>query len=159
MEIQFACPRCQRPHNTSLAGETQELACECGWSRPVVLAERADLPVETCVACGCGDLWRQKDFPQKLGLFMVVLGAGLSTLAWKYYLPQWALGILLLFAAIDMVLFAVMRDVLVCYRCGARYRKVPGMAATRTFDLETAERYRQEAARQAEMTASHAAPK
>lgn len=106
-----------------------------------------------CAVCGCRDLWRQKDFPQKLGLFCVVLAASLSTLAWWYYEPQWALGILLAFAAADLLLFGLMKDVLVCYRCAARYRQPGALAETAPYNLETAERYRQEAARLAELAA------
>ncbi len=47
-----------------------------------------------------------------------------------------------------LVLFAVLPDVLVCYRCRARHRTAGGDDRT-TFDLETAERYRQERIRAA----------
>ena len=51
------------------------------------------------------------------------------------------------FALADMVLYAVMRDALVCYRCHARYRHVGATDQHPKFDLEKNERYRQEAAR------------
>jgi cytochrome c553 len=97
--------------------------------------------------CGCDDLWRQKDFPQRVGLAMVALGAILSTIAWAYHMPATALGVLLGFALVDLVLFTVMKDVLVCYRCHARYGDVTFRDDQPRFNLETAERYRQEAAR------------
>ena len=103
-----------------------------------------------CLCCGTEDLWRQKDFPQALGLLFVVTGAGLSTIAWAYVEPNWALGILLVFAAIDMALYAVMRDVLVCYRCSARHRKANLHDDHPRFNLELNERYRQEEIRLAE---------
>jgi hypothetical protein len=52
------------------------------------------------------------------------------------------LGILLAFAAADLILFAVMPDVLVCYRCRARYSRRDASEYP-AFDHETAERYRQ----------------
>lgn len=100
-----------------------------------------------CLVCGCGDLWRQKDFPQKLGLALVGLGALLSTIAVALFMPLTALGVLLAFALLDLVLFVYMPDVLVCYRCGARHGRTPLGEEYPRFDLETAERYRQEAAR------------
>lgn len=104
--------------------------------------------------CGCNDLWRQKDFPQKLGLAMVALGALLSTMAMAYYYPTTALAILLAFALGDLLLYTFMPDVLVCYRCGARHRHArPGEEYPR-FNLDTAERYRQEAARLADARSS-----
>ena len=84
------------------------------------------------------------------GLLFVVTGAGLSTIAWAYVEPNWALGILLVFAAIDMALYAVMRDVLVCYRCSARHRKANLHDDHPRFNLELNERYRQEEIRLAE---------
>jgi hypothetical protein len=108
---------------------------------------RENAAPQRCLVCGCDDLWRQKDFPQRVGLAMVALGAVLSTIAWAYHLPATALGILLGFALVDLLLFTFMKDVLVCYRCHARYRDVPFRDDHPRFNLETAERYRQEAAR------------
>ena len=51
-------------------------------------------------------------------------------------------------ALIDMVLYSWMGDMLVCYRCGARHRKSAMDEAHPRFDLETAERYRQQQLRQ-----------
>jgi hypothetical protein len=95
-------------------------------------------------------LWRQKDFPQRLGLAMVALGAVLSTIAWAYHLPATALGVLLAFALVDLLLYTFMKDVLVCYRCQARFRHADLGEDYPRFNLETAERYRQEAARVAQ---------
>lgn len=75
---------------------------------------------------------------------MVGIGAVLSTIAWAYYLPEWSIGILLFFALIDLLLYLFMPDVLVCYRCGARYGASAGKDQVAYFNLETAERYRQE---------------
>lgn len=83
---------------------------------------------------------------------MVALGALLSTIAIAFYYPATALGILLAFAFADLLLYVLMPDVLVCYRCQSRHRHTqPGESVPR-FNLETAERYRQEAARLAQTT-------
>ncbi len=78
---------------------------------------------------------------------MVALGAILSTIAWAYHLPATALGVLLAFALADLLLFTFMKDVLVCYRCQARFRHADLGEDYPRFNLETAERYRQETAR------------
>lgn len=153
MHVLFACPRCSKSNDVTPAAGDSSLACACGWHRDVKVS--AETPQE-CLVCGCGDLWRQKDFPQKLGLFLVALGALLSTIAWWQHQPVWALGILLAFAAADLTLFIVLKDVLVCYRCGSRYRDAVKGGEGQPFNLETAERYRQEAARLSEMSASAA---
>lgn len=154
MQLRFTCPACQHPVATVIRAGDDAVSCGCGWRRPIADSPSAAEseaaaptgPVQKCLVCGCHDLWRQKDFPQGLGLLMVGLGALLSTIAWFNYLPELALGILLVFALIDILLYTVMRDVLVCYRCKARYADTPLDEHAR-FNLETAERYRQEAAR------------
>ena len=71
----------------------------------------------------------------------------LSTVAMAYMQPELSLGILMVFALADMILYAVMPDRLVCYRCHAQYRRLAGMERVGTFNLEVNERYRQEAIR------------
>jgi len=101
----------------------------------------------SCVVCGSPDLWRQKDFPQTLGFLAVGAGILLSSIAWYYYRPAWAIGILMGFAALDMVLYVVMPDVLVCYRCRARHGGVTLTHEHEAYNHELGERYRQEALR------------
>lgn len=74
---------------------------------------------------------------------MVAAGALLSSIAWSLHRPIAALGILLGFAALDLLLYVVMPDVLVCYRCRARHSG-GDLKEHPPFDHETAERYRQE---------------
>jgi hypothetical protein len=148
MHVSFQCPQCGQPRRADIASGGTAIACDvCHWARPLPAAASEKEVPERCLVCGCHDLWRQKDFPQRLGLAMVALGALLSTVAWAYHLPAAALGILLGFALVDLLLFTFMSDVLVCYRCRARYRDVSLRDDHPRFNLETAERYRQEAAR------------
>ena len=145
MQLIYQCPKCDAPNIEVVSPETNKLSCAGqDWSREISTADIEDDRPKRCLCCGNEDLWRQKDFPQALGLLMVVTGGGLSTIAWAYVEPVWSLGILLVFAAIDMVLYAVMNDVLVCYRCGARHRKANIHDDHPRFNLELNERYRQE---------------
>ncbi len=145
MQLQFACPRCGRQHHVPDVARCERLECDaCGWSR--ALPEDAldqDNP-RRCTVCGCGDLWRQKDFPAQLGLLLVAAGAVLSTIAWASFRPLWAIGILMIFALADLALFVLMPDVLVCYRCRSRHRPEQIAERFEQFSLETAERYRQQ---------------
>lgn len=86
---------------------------------------------------------------------IVALGVVLSTIAMAYMRPELSLGILMAFALADMILYVVMRDCLVCYRCHARFRKIANLESESAFDLEINERYRQESIRlkQAEQSA------
>lgn len=148
MWIVFECPACQSHNVSEVAAQTEQLRCSsCSWQRPVAAENRAATEPAHCVVCGCGDLWRQKDFPQRLGILMVGTGALLSTIFWWFMMPAWAIGVLLVFALVDGVLYTLMRDVLVCYRCKTRHRHAPLDGRHERFNLETHERYRQEAIR------------
>jgi len=115
-------------------------------------------PPANCLVCGNADLWRQKDFPQLLGLVLVAAGAVLSSIAWYFHWPKTALGLLMAFALADMVVFVVMPDVLVCYRCKARHHHLQSSSAEHPgFSHETAERYRQEELRRLEAQRSRPA--
>jgi len=83
-----------------------------------------------------------------LGLALVATAAICSCVAWAWYQPI-AAGVILGVAALaDMVLYTRMGDMLVCYRCGARHRQTTMDEEHPRFDLETAERYRQQNLRQ-----------
>lgn len=148
MQILFDCPKCLQPASGEVSDSSHDVNCSrCHWTRPI---REGDLQAQTpqrCLVCGCTDLWRQKDFSQALGVAIVALGILLSTIAIAYMQPELSLGILMVFALADMVLYAVMRDRLVCYRCHAIYRRVPDLKQIGAFDLEVNERYRQEAIR------------
>lgn len=153
MQLVYHCPACDTLNYSSPSSADRTLTCgadECQWSREIPETHiDGDRPLK-CLCCGNPDLWRQKDFPQGLGVLMVATGATLSIIAWANYRPLWALGILLVFAAIDMALYVLMPDVLVCYRCKSRHRKADMDDDHPRFDLELAERYRQEEKRLAE---------
>ncbi len=145
MRLRYQCPRCEIPQSQEISAPAGEIHCaECDWSRSVDSEELNDSIPTHCLICGNSDLWRQKDFPQALGLTMVAAGATLSSVAWWFHRPVWALGILMAFAAIDLLLYALMPDVLVCYRCRSRHSNDADLSEHPTFDHETAERYRQE---------------
>ena len=56
-------------------------------------------------------------------------------------LQWWAWAVLLASAVIDGLLYLAVRDVVVCYRCGAQHRGL-GYSSNRPFELTIQERYR-----------------
>jgi len=151
MQIVFHCPGCDTTNYRHVNTASHSLDCShCDWTRQIPEADLKDETPQCCLTCSNSDLWRQKDFPQGLGLLMVVAGATLSTIAWWKMEPAIAIGILLVFAAIDMLLYVAMPDVLVCYRCRSRHRKASIAEEHPRFNLELHERYRQEEIRLAE---------
>ena len=143
MRLRYACPGCQAQKEADV-GPGSIITCECSWKREATADSFVDDTPTKCFVCSCGDLWRQKDFPQWLGLTMVALGIIFSTIAWSQHMPLTALGILMFFALVDLLLYTFMGDMLVCYRCRARHRKMPIGEDHPNFDLEVAERYRQQ---------------
>lgn len=153
MLVVFRCPKCDQTQQIAVdsAAETTQpgqIAClSCDWSRSVTSMSISGNRPSTCLVCGCEDLWRQKDFPQRLGLIFVATAMILYLIASAYLRPALAFGVLLAFALFDLLLFWLMPDVLVCYRCGARYRGATLKEQDSKFNLEIQERYRQEADR------------
>lgn len=124
-----------------------ELRCpSCDWSRPVAQGIMQEGRPAQCVACGNHDLWRQKNFPQALGVAIVAIGAVVSSVFYAYYMMVWAMGTLMLVALLDMLLYIWMPDVLVCYRCRTRHLNINTEGGA-DFDHELFEKYRQEAIR------------
>lgn len=144
MYLTYPCPRCEQTNRSGDVTVEPALSCvHCGWHRALDRElVKSGVPQE-CLRCGNADLWRQKNFPQWLGLSFVAAGAISSSVAWAYHRPVLALGILMGFALLDMVLYLTMSDVLVCYRCRTRHHDAD-VSQHESFNHELAERYRQE---------------
>jgi hypothetical protein len=104
-----------------------------------------------CLVCPSTDLFVRKDFPQRLGVTIVVLGFAVSCITWYLYWVMATFAVLFATALADLALYLIVADSLVCYRCGARYREVDESNQHARFNLETHERYRQQAARMERM--------
>jgi len=100
----------------------------------------APTPLIACLACGA-ELYRHRDFNQKLGLAIVALGGVL----WFLTSSFWALAGA---AAIDLLLYRLLPDVAICYACKAHHRDLMGIDALPKFDLERHEHYRFKRARE-----------
>lgn len=135
MTVEFGCPACGRALELE-PGATSRCP-RCG--ADAVLPPAPPL-LHLCVACGCPELYRHRDFNQKLGLALVALGAVLWLLLGSFW-PMVAA------AAIDLLLFAALPDVAICYRCRAHHRGFEGVGALSRFDLARHEHYRFEKSR------------
>ena len=99
--------------------------------------------MDRCPHCDCRELFSRKDFPQKLGLSIVVI-AGLSFLVLAAFPRFFYLGVAVLLAAvlIDFALFFFVPRITVCYRCRAEFRDQPLNPEHEGFELAIAEKYR-----------------
>ncbi|MFO0926978.1 MAG: hypothetical protein U0736_08040 [Gemmataceae bacterium] len=149
MKIRLYCPVCETPGPVTLPAASATWTCP-GCEHVVTLAApAADPALPVCAACGNPELYRKKDFPHTLGMAILVGAFVTSTLTYWWYdkLLTWA--ILLGSAAFDGLLYLLVKDVVVCYRCHAEHRGVtPDPERHRPFELAVHERYRQEKIRQ-----------
>ena len=148
MNVTFPCPKCEQAARAEADDETTALRCgHCGQELAVPAGAIEAGRLRRCLACPSTDLYVRKDFPQKLGVGIVVLGFAASCVAWAYHQVFWTFAILFATALLDVVLYALFGNALTCYRCGATYRDVEGLDEHNPFDLEVHEKHRQQEAR------------
>lgn len=99
-------------------------------------------PFESCPKCGCREMFIRKDFPQKVGLAVVVL-AGLAFLVLAAWRETFWIGAMILTGAalVDMVVYALVPKMTVCYRCRAEFRG-PINPKHVGYELAVGEKYR-----------------
>lgn len=117
------CPRCNAQHQLKVSDSI-----------------RTQQVVDQCAVCGGRELFIRKDFPQFLGLIIVVVAGIASLFAFRRHeLLAW--GILASAVVLDLVLYTVVRKLTVCYACRAEYRGGTLNPAHEGFDLATSEKY------------------
>jgi hypothetical protein len=127
--VHFLCTKCEQ-RLARIAGEPPRACEHCGTESSVVA------PAETvarCAACDHGELYFQKDFNRTTGVALVAVGA--------VFVP-WTWGLSLLAVTIlDYIVWRVVKDVIVCYRCQAVHRGYPPNPAFKPFDLVIHDRH------------------
>jgi hypothetical protein len=142
VNIRFPCPVCETPGrlDAERPGAWHCPACD----HAVHLAEPVERSLPCCALCGTRELYRKKDFPHALGMAVLVGAFLASTVTYFLYLKTLTWIFLLGSAAFDGLLYLWVKDVIVCYRCGAQYRGVAVNVEHKPFELTIHERYRQE---------------
>lgn len=137
-EIAFRCPGCGAEATAGLDGDAR--CAQCGREGRLALSPSmaAERIVDRCAACSGQQLYVQRDFNQKAGLAVVIVGALLAPFT-PYY------SSLIVAALIDAGLYALLPEVTVCYRCQAHYRGFARNPRHQAFDLHVAEQYNVEA--------------
>ncbi len=129
--VHFLCPNCE----TRLAREAGEppRACErCAHVNNVVAPDASTI-IDRCAACGHDQLYFQKDFNRTTGIALVVLGS--IFVPWTYGLSL--LGVTIL----DYIVWRLVKDVIVCYRCQAVHRGYRSSPDIKPFDLVIHDRH------------------
>lgn len=151
MRVTFACPHCEAVLTLPLDTSTRKLTCpDCNHAVPVPVGAVVGDEVRHCVICPSEELYVRKDFPQRLGILIVVISVILSSITWYYRMIYLTYGIFFAMAAIDFALWFIVGNLLQCYRCQTQYRGIVGLEKHGGFDLETHEKHRQQLIRLAE---------
>ena len=132
-EIAFRCPSCQGEASAGLDGRGR---CRCG-SAPVLELSpsvREQRIVDVCPACLGAQLYVQRDFNQRAGLGIVIVGALLAPFT-PYYSSLYVAAI------VDTALYLVLPEITICYRCHAHFRGFVRNPKHEGFDLHLAEQY------------------
>lgn len=168
MNVTYNCPACDKTAVAELPDGITEVACShCRERIAIPAGAIVALPADGattqnrklvgCVVCPSDELFLRKNFPQRLGVAVVVIAAVISSIFWYYRLPAGAYITLFIAALIDLVAYTCVGNLLQCYRCQAQYRDVPGLEEHEAFDLETHEKYRQQGIRLAQAEQAKAA--
>jgi hypothetical protein len=133
-EIAFTCPACGGEAVTGLDGEGRCRSCGQPARLEIAAALRDPRVVERCPACQSALLYVQRDFNQKVGLGVVMVGAVLAPFTPFY-------SSLIVAALVDAGLYALLPEITVCYRCHAHFRGFARNPKHQAFDLHVAEQY------------------
>jgi len=148
MNVTYRCPKCEQAQRCDVDEASTEIDCAaCGQSLRIPSTAIEGETIRRCLACPSTDLYVRKDFPQRIGVGIVVAGFIASSIAWYGYHLYWTFGLLFATALIDVALYALVGDALMCYRCGALYRGFEHGDEHGRFDLDTHERHRQQVER------------
>ena len=154
MELTFSCLNCGATGHVAPLETASTASCrECGAVRALRPEAIDGGELTACPCCMTTDLYIQKDFPQGLGLFIVGVGFAISTVFWYYEMPISAYLVLVVSMVFDLVMYHIVGEVTICYRCLSQLRGAgtnPGNLY-RPFDLAVGERYRQERMRADEL--------
>lgn len=129
--VHFLCTQCEKRLSRD-AGEAPRACEHCGAGSSVVAPPEGTL-IDRCAACGHDQLYFQKDFNRTTGVVLVTIGAVFVPWTWGLSL----LGVTIL----DYVVWRVVKNVIVCYRCQAVHRRYPDNPQLKPFDLVVHDRH------------------
>lgn len=138
--VTLICGKCLRRHARPWAGAQERECPRCGDKTAVTARGRTTETgaVKICFACGCGHLYREKDFNAVAG-FAVLLAAVILYLVFSG--QPWAVAILVAAGLLDAAAYLMVGRRSICYKCMAEYRGFPSNPAHEPFDLGVGSRF------------------
>jgi len=141
VNVVFACPTCENPGRATLDRASDWECPRCDQRQHFEAAEPA---LTACALCGNHELYKQKDFPHRFGLFVLIAAFVLSIYTYGWYEKWLTYAILIGTAIFDGALYLWVGDAIVCYRCGSYHKGFKPGPECHPFEITTGERYRQE---------------
>lgn len=141
VNVTFACPVCDVPDSVAIDHPIDWECVNCD-HRMRLSAALPSLPA--CAVCGNHELYKKKDFAHTLGMAILIIAIVLSTVTYYWYEKWWSWSFLIGSAIIDGVMYLMVGDVVVCYRCDAHHRGFLPNDAHEAWEITIGERYRQE---------------
>lgn len=146
--VRWRCPApmCRGRCHASLTGTSAaQGVCDVCREKAIV-AEREDGAIDgeriiSCPICACREFFIRKDFPQRLGLALVILFGLTASVFYYFERIEACFATLAGLVIIDAIIYLFVGRVTVCYRCRAEYRGLPYNASHEGFDLATSEKY------------------
>ncbi|WP_231756358.1 hypothetical protein [Lignipirellula cremea] len=151
MNVAYDCPHCDQIVRQDFSADTTEMRCphcDHAWSVPPTAV--VDGRIQQCLICPSQELYVRKDFSQRIGVTIIVIGLAASCIPWFYSMWYTTYGILFGTAIIDALMYHFTGNLLQCYRCHSQYREMDGLDEHGGFDLEVHEKHRQQTIRLAE---------
>ena len=145
IDVRWRCGEggCRGRHRARLApGENVSQCSACGARAELAADGGTTETITRCAVCGGEEFFIRKDFPQRFGLFLVILFALIASVFYYQERVEACFGVLAALVVIDAIIYLFVGRVLVCYRCRAEYRGAAYNAEDEGFDLATAEKYR-----------------
>lgn len=150
MNVRWLCPECGYWTQTDHVKAAAWNCAHCKFAVNAVAPSQGEALTD-CRCCGNKELYVQKAFPHWLGMGILVLACVASAVTYGFYWITWTWTILIGSAVVDGVLYLLMGNVTVCYRCRAQYVGFPANPEHAPFNLAIGERYRQEKLRREEL--------
>jgi hypothetical protein len=133
MELRYSCPQCGADNREETGGRETILSCHrCDFAGMLPADWSRDDRVFRCPICGGEELYRRRDFNQRLAILAGLAGVALALFTKGISLV--ASGILIL------LLYLLARESLVCYRCRSSLRGHRRGREHRRFDSRVEER-------------------
>ena len=146
MQIRFHCPtdRCVaiiEYEPLEECGPTM-ICPRCRMGHPMYITDslRQEQTIDQCAVCRGTEIFVRKDFPQRFGLFIVlVFGSAAIYFFRTSVFTAWF--ILVAAVLIDLLIYAFIGKATTCYACRAEYRGNQLNPAHEGFDLATSEKH------------------